>query len=70
MENKIFLKLEQKFGFSFEQVTKLVDLAKQGGIEDLESEDFMKVVKFVSEKDLIESAEEVIMEQLRLAEIV
>lgn len=69
MESKVLLDLALKYGLSDDKVSKVVDLAYQLGIEDLEGEDFSAVARIICEKDWVEMAMEELVEVVKREKI-
>lgn len=66
MENKFLIEISIKYGLDSAQVSKLVDMIYQCGIEQVDSRPAQRIANFICEMELIEKPAEEVVEELRL----
>lgn len=65
MENKVLIDLSVKYGLSSEEMSKLLNMAYQVGINDPHSADFARVTGYICEMKLLEMPPEELIEELK-----
>ncbi len=65
MENRHLIDLSLKYGLNAEDISKLVDMVYQAGVDDMESSDFRRVANYICEAKLIEMPAEDLIEELK-----
>ncbi|MBI5753746.1 hypothetical protein HZA40_01215 [Candidatus Peregrinibacteria bacterium] len=65
MENKHLIDLSVKYGLNSEDVSKLVSVMYQIGVDDMDSAEFKRVAGYICGAKLIEMPVEELIEELR-----
>lgn len=65
MENKHLIDLSLKYGLNQADVSKIVSIAYQVGVEDLNSRNFSRISTYICEAGLIEAPAEELIEELK-----
>lgn len=65
MENKYLIDLSLKYGLSAADVSKLVSIVYQVGVDDMDSEDFKRMANYICQAKLIETPAEELIEELK-----
>lgn len=65
MENRHLIDLSVKYGLSAEDVSKLVSVMYQVGIDDMHSDEFKRVANYICQAKLVEMPEEELIEELK-----
>lgn len=65
MENRYLIDLSLKYGLNAEDVSKLVSMVYQAGVDDMESKEFKRVAQYICEAKLIEMPAEELIEELK-----
>lgn len=66
MENKHLIDLSVKYGLNAEEISKLVSIVYQAGINDMNSREFQRVSTYICEAGIINMPAEELMEELKL----
>lgn len=66
MENKFLIDLSIKYGLEGTEVSKIVDMIYQCGIEDLDSEEAHRVANYICEMKIIDKPAEEVIEEMKL----
>lgn len=66
MENKNLIDITVKYGLSDPDVSKLVDIVYQVGVQDLDSPEFKRIANYICEMKLMKKPLEEIIEELKL----
>lgn len=70
MENKHLVELEVKYGYTNDQVNKIVSICDQLEVKSFESDNFKSVTKFIFEKELIEFPSDEIITKIKDSKVV
>lgn len=65
MENRYLIDLSLKYGLNAEDISKLVSMVYQAGVDDMESKEFKRVAQYICEAKLIEMPAEELIEELK-----
>lgn len=65
MENRYLIDLSLKYGLNAEDISKLVNMVYQAGVDDMESKEFKRVAQYICEAKLIEMPAEELIEELK-----
>ncbi len=70
MENKHLIDLSVKYGLNAEELSKLVSMAYQVGVNDINSRQFERVSTYICEAGIINMPAEELVEELKLKGLV
>lgn len=65
MENRYLIDISLKYGLNAEDISKLVNMVYQAGVDDMESKEFKRVAQYICEAKLIEMPAEELIEELK-----
>lgn len=65
MESKFLIDISIKYGLNSTQISKLMDIAYQSGVTDMDSREMKKLAAYVCEAGLIDEPAEEILEELK-----
>ena len=66
MENKFLIDLSIKYGLDSAQISKLVDMIYQCGIEKVDSREAQRISNYICDMKLIDNPAEEVIEELKL----
>lgn len=66
MENKYLIDLSIRYGLNDKQISKIVSMAYQAGITDLEAKKFSEIAEHICKENLVDAPAEVVIEELKL----
>lgn len=66
MENKFLIDLSIRYGLDSNQISKVVDILYQCGMDQPDSREGMRIANYICEMNLIDKPEEEIIEELKL----
>lgn len=65
MENKHLIDLSLKYGLNSAEVSKLVSMVYQVGINDMNSREFQRIASYICEAKLLDMPPEEVIEELK-----
>lgn len=65
MENRFLIDLAVKYGLGDEQVSKVVNMCYQAGQQDINSDKFQRIAKYICAASLVNVPDEEVIEELR-----
>lgn len=65
MENKHLIDLSLKYDLNAEEISKLVSIVYQAGVNDMESRDFKRITSYICEAKILAMPPEEIIEELK-----
>jgi len=65
MENKHLIDLSVKYGLSSEDISKLVSMVYQVGVDEMDSPQFKRIANYICEAKLIDMPAEDLIEELK-----
>lgn len=66
MENKFLIDLSIKYGLDSAQVSKLVDMIHQCGLEEVDGREAQRIANYICEMSILDKPAEEVVEELRL----
>ena len=70
MENKYLIDLSVKYGLNSSETSKLLDMAYQCGITDMNSVAFSKVANYICEMNLLSMPAEELLEEIKRKDLI
>lgn len=70
MENKHLIDLSIKYNLGETEMSKLINLAYQAGVTDLNSREFQRVANYICEMKILEKPSEEVIEELKLKGVI
>lgn len=70
MENKFLIDISIKYGLDSSEISKLVDMIYQCGLDDLDSKKSQRIAHYICEMKLLDKPAEELIEELKRKELI